>query len=72
MPYNMAFRTKGTLLINTEGTISPLLSICTVLQHGAVPLLEQRTQVVMCAVEVQETEPDETATKDKTLCYSEI
>lgn len=65
----MAFRTKGTLstlraqfLLYYSSTL-PCITV--------VSLLWQYTEVVMHALGVQETEPDETATKDKTtLCYS--
>lgn len=42
-------------IVNTKGTISPLLLIYTVLHHSVVPLLWQYTQVVMHTLVVQET-----------------
>lgn len=53
-------------IVNTKGTIHPLLLIYT----SCITLLFQYTSVVMNTPVVQETEPSETATKDKTtLCY---
>lgn len=58
-------------IVNTKGTISPLLLICTVLHHAVVAstVVAIHFKVIMNTLVVQETEPNETATKDKTtLC----
>lgn len=55
-------------IVNTKGTTSPLLVICPVPRHRAIPRSLQRPGVVMRTVEGRGMEPEETATKDKTLC----
>lgn len=58
-------------IVNTKGTISPLLLIYTVLHHCCSTAVAIHLRVLMHTLVVQETEPVETATKDKTtLCYS--
>lgn len=64
MPYNMAFRTKGTLL-TLRAHFSCKMLIHTVLHHAVFHGCAKNT------LAVQETEPKETATKDETTrCYS--
>lgn len=63
MPHNMAFRTKGTLTLRAQ-----------FLLYGVIYAALHPSVFHCCAkntLVVQETEPSETATRDKTtLCYS--